>query len=91
MDILNRIKRLVARGDYRITGKAAFELQADALVPQDAVEAILNAQEIEKAIRSRSSRRARAGEKLYVIKGCNYAGTFIYTKGAIKREAGRQI
>jgi len=91
MDILNRIKRLVARGQYHVTLKAQAELDDDGLRPLDAVEAILNAQSIKKVLRSRSSRRSFAGEKLYVIEGFNYAGTLLYTKGAIKREAGQEV
>jgi hypothetical protein len=91
MDILNRIKRLVARGDYRLTDKATTELYVDGLTPLDAAEAILNAQAIKKVQRSRSRRRSHAGERLYVIEGFNYAGTLVYTKGTIKREAGYEI
>ena len=91
MDILHRIKRLVASGRYHVTLKAEAELDADGLVPQDAVEAILNAQSIKKTLRSRSPTRSTSGEKLYVIEGFNYTGTLIYTKGAIKREAQNEI
>lgn len=50
MDILNRIKRLVAGGRYRLSIKAQVELDADGLVPLDAVEAILNAVDKEDAM-----------------------------------------
>ena len=88
MDALNRIKRLVAAGRYRLTLKAQDELAADGLSPADAVEAILNAQAIKKVLRSRSVRRGHSAEKLYVIESFNFSGTLIYTKGAIKNEAG---
>lgn len=91
MDILHRIKRLVALGRYHSTLKAEAELDADGLVPQDAVEAILNAQAIKKVLRSTSPQRSVAGEKLYVIEGFNYTGTLIYTKGAIKRETDGDV
>jgi hypothetical protein len=91
LDILNKIKRLLVRGQYEITLKAQTELDADGLRPQDAIEAILNAHLIKKTIRSRSRHRAQAGEKLYVIEGSNFTGTYIYTKGAIKRQAGEEI
>ena len=91
MDVLLRIKRLVAGNCYRLSNKAADELASDGLAPQDAVEAILNAQSIKKTLRSRSDRRNVSGEKLYVIEGFNYDGSLIYTKGAIKREAGQEI
>ncbi len=57
MDILTQIKRLVARGDYRLTHKATVELHLDGLVPQDAVEAILTAHMIKKTSRGASHRR----------------------------------
>lgn len=91
MDLLSRIKRLVAAGRYRLTLKAQDELAADGLRPADAVESILNAQSIRKTLRSRSPRRGFAGEKLYVIESFNYSGALIYTKGTIKGEEGRQI
>lgn len=88
MDVLHRIKRLVASGQYRATFKAESELFADDLEVQDAVEAILNSSAIKRVLRFRSALRDESSKKLYVIEGCNYAGTFIYTKGAIKRKAG---
>lgn len=91
MDVLHRIKRLVASGRFHVTLKAQAELDADDLSPQDAIEAILNAQAIKKTLRSRSQQRESASEKLYVIEGFNYAGTLIYTKGAIKREAEGEV
>jgi hypothetical protein len=91
MDVLHRIKRLVASGRYHVTLKAEAELNADGLVPQDAVEAVLNAQSIKKSLRSRSANRSFAGEKLYVIEGFNYTGTLIYSKGAIKRETDGEV
>lgn len=91
MDLLSHIKRLVSRGDYRLTHKALEELHVDGLTPQDAVESILNAQAIKKVLRSLSRQRRSAGEKLYVIESFNYDGTLIYTKGAIKREAAREV
>jgi hypothetical protein len=91
MDVLHRIKRLIAAGRFYVTLKAEAELDSDGLVPQDAVEAILNAQSIKKMLKSRSADRGFAGEKLYVIEGFNYTGTLIYTKGAIKREADGEV
>ncbi len=54
------------------------------------IESILNAQTIDKTLRSRSPRRRRTGEKIYVIKSFSFSGTLISTKGAIVREAGRE-
>lgn len=91
MEVLSRIKRLVAHGRYRFTEKARLELEDDGLTPDDAAEAILNAQAINKVLRSRASDRHPGGEKLYVITNFNYAGTLIYTKGKITREAGQEV
>ena len=91
MDILQRIKRLVALGRYKATIKAEEELVADGLQVQDAVEAILSARDIKKVLRSTSIWRSRADEKLYVIEGVNFTGTLIYTKGAIKREEAGEV
>lgn len=55
------------------------------------VESILNAQFVDKTLRSRSPARRHAREKLYVIKSFSYSGTLIYTKGAIAREGGEEV
>ena len=91
MDILVRIKRLVFRGRIRYTGKAIDEMAADGLFPSDVEESILNAQVIEKALRSRRWPRRSTREKLYVIKSFNYTGTLIYTKGKIDREGDQEF
>jgi hypothetical protein len=91
MDVLVRIKRLVLRGWVRFTEKARDEMDVDDLSVDDVVESILNAQAIQKTLRSRSGSRRHTGEKLYVIKSFTYDGTLIYTKGAIVREAGREV
>lgn len=50
--ILKRIKRLIIQGNYQFTFKAECELEADGLIIDDAIESILNAQEINKVINS---------------------------------------
>ncbi|MFM9958923.1 MAG: hypothetical protein ACKVZJ_12700 [Phycisphaerales bacterium] len=52
-------------------------------------EAVVNAQRIDKVLRSRRQFRRSAGEKLYVIKGRTFTGTLIYTKGTIVEEGDR--
>ena len=89
-DVLVRIKRAMIEGRYRFTEKAQTELEADGLTELDVVEAILNAVAIYKIIRSRSTRRGRAGEKLYVIQATNLTGIVIYTKGKFGREDGQE-
>lgn len=91
MDILHRIKHLIVRGRYRFTYKAARELHADNLEPEDALESILNATTIKKSIRSRSIRRGESREMFYVIENFSYRGTLIYTKGKISREAAEEV
>jgi len=91
MDVLARIKRLIVRRRYRFAVKAFVELDEDRLEPEDALEAVLNAQAIKKTLRSQSPRRGRVAEKLYVIESFNYRGTLLYTKGKIAREAGEEV
>jgi hypothetical protein len=64
VDALVRIKRLVVRRAVRFTEKARLELEADALDPEDALEAILSSPAISKTIRSRSPTRRTARDTL---------------------------
>jgi hypothetical protein len=91
METLLRIKRLVVRGHIRFTVKAYAEMDADDLGTADVSESILNAQAIDKTLRSRSPARPSRTEKLYVIKSFNYSGTLIYTKGKIAREPEGEV
>ncbi len=91
MDVLLQIKRLVLHGNVRFTEKARDEMDRDGLCADDVIESIVNAQTIEKTLRSRSGARRYAGERLHVIKSFSYEGTLIYTKGAIVREKGRAV
>lgn len=86
MDVLQRIKRLAFRGQLGFSLKSREEMRSCGLNIDDIVESIITAQTIAKTLRSRSSMRRYAGEKLYVIKSFNFSGTAIYTKGAIVRE-----
>jgi hypothetical protein len=83
VDVLLRIKRLVARGRVRFTRKALIEMAADGLERGDVAEAILNARRVRKVIRSTSTARRIGREKLYVIESFSFTGTLIYTKGTI--------
>ncbi len=91
MEVLLQIKRLVLRGQVRFTEKARVEMERDGLRSSDVIESIVNAQTIDKTLRSRSRARRHGGEKLYVIKSFSYDGTLIYTKGAIVREKSRAV
>ena len=91
METLVRIKRLVLRGWIRFTEKARDEMEGDGLSVGDVIESIVNAQAIAKTLRSRSRAKRYAGEKLHIIKSFSYDGTLIYTKGAIVRQAEREI
>lgn len=89
MDTLARIKRLVLRGAVEFTAKASHEMEIEALSVDDVIESVINAQRIDKVLRSRSPHRRNVGEKLYVIKSFTYAGTLVYTKGTIVQEEDR--
>lgn len=84
--VLVKIKRLVRQGRYLFSEKADGELERDALDEMDVVESISNAVAIEKTIRSRSSRRKKRAEMLYVIHGPTNRGLWVYTKGTIRGE-----
>jgi len=88
-DILIRIKRTVLSGNYIFSEKARLEMEADSLTELDVAESILNATAIYKKIRSRSPFRKQAKEYLYVIQSTNLDGMFIYTKGKLVRESGK--
>ncbi len=81
MDVLVKIKRLVIRGRIRYTSKALDEMDSHGLATTDVVESIVNAQRIDKIMRSRGAGISRRSDKLYVIKSFDYSGTLIYTKG----------
>jgi hypothetical protein len=87
MDVLFQIKRLALFGRVEFTAKALLELEVDALTEDEVIESRVNAQRIDKVVRSRSRLRRSAYEKLYVIKSLSYGGTYIYTKGTILRHA----
>lgn len=66
-------------------------METNELDSAEVIESIVNAQTIDKILRSHSERRRHSREKLYVIKSFSYAGTLIYTKGAIAKEAGQEV
>jgi hypothetical protein len=88
MDVLVRIKRLLINGSYAFSRKAETELFSDHLTSTDVVESVLNAPAITKILRSRSSQRRQARERLFVIVGSTYDGLLVYTKGAIRKIDG---
>ena len=87
MDVLLQIKRLTLFGRVEFTEKARLEIELDDLNEDEVVESLVNAQRIDKVIRSRSRSRRSWHEKLYIIKSPSYSGTYIYTKGTIVRHA----
>lgn len=91
MDMLSRIKRLVFQGRVRYTDKAIDEMADDGLSPGDVEESILNAQKIDKTLRSQNPHRSASREKLYVIKSFSFTGTLIYTKGKIDRQGRKEV
>jgi predicted glycoside hydrolase/deacetylase ChbG (UPF0249 family) len=89
-DILIRIKRAMLAGRYVFSEKAKDEMERDDLTDQDVIEAILNADYINKTIRSTSPYRAARKEYLHIIISENLNGLAIYTKGKIVEEAGEE-
>ncbi len=85
-DTLKRIKRLLLAGRYFFTDKATIERERDGLSEEDVVEAIMNAQGIQKVINSNSPNRSEKREKLYVILSFTFDGVLVYTKGKIVHE-----
>jgi hypothetical protein len=91
VDVLIRIKRLVVAQRVEFTLKAEVERLRDSLAVEDVFESILNANAIKKVLRSRSPARTRRAERLYVIESPTFSGTWIYTKGVIRRKNGREV
>ena len=91
MDVLVRIKRLVVARRVEFTLKAAEERLRDGLSVEDVLESVVNANAIKKVLRSRSRSRVRAHERLYVIESPNFSGTWVYTKGTIRRKGGEEV
>jgi hypothetical protein len=91
MDALIRIKRLVIARRVQFTSKAIDERLRDGLSVEDVLESIVNANAVKKTLRSRSLSRVRAQERLYVIESPTYTGTWIYTKGTIRRKDGVEV
>ena len=91
MDALVRIKRLVVAGRIEFTAKAEAERLRDGLSVEDVLESILNANAIKNILRSRSPRRWAPGERLYVIESPTFGGTWVYTKGTIRRKGEAEV
>lgn len=91
VDVLLRIKRLAVARHVQFTLKAEEERLRDGLSVEDVLESILNANAIKKVLRSSSQSRTAARERLYVIESPNFSGLWVYTKGTIRREAGREV
>jgi hypothetical protein len=91
VDVLVRIKRLVIARRVEFTMKAEIERLGAGLLVEDVLESIVNANAIKKVLRSTSPHRAIAREKLYVIESPTFTGTWIYTKGTIRRKGGEEV
>ena len=85
MDLLSRIKRLVASGHVSFSVKAGEELAREGYFPDSVKESILNAPLINKKLRSHHPVTGER-EYLYVIIGSSYDGLICYTKETIRRE-----
>ena len=75
MDVVVRIKRLVVARQVEFTMKAEQERLRDGLTVEDVLESIVNANALKKVLRSRSSARTHARQRLYVIESPNFSGT----------------
>ncbi len=82
---LKQIKRLIIKGNYQFTLKSETDLESDGLVIEDALESILNAENIYKVLNSKHP-KTHLKEKLYIIKGFTYDNLLIYTKGKIVKD-----
>ena len=91
MNVLIRIKRAVLAGRYAFSEKARIEMEADDLTELDVAESILNADAIDKRLRSTSALRNRRREYLYVIQSTNLDGLVIYTKGKLVEAPGIEM
>ena len=91
MDILVRIKRLAVARRVEFTITATEERLRDGLTVEDVLESIVNANAIKKTLRSRSAGRQGAAERLYVIESPTFTGTWVYTKGTIRRKEGQEL
>lgn len=60
MEVLLRIKRLVLQGRVRFTEKARDEMETNELDSAEVIESIVNAQTIDKILRSHSERSCLA-------------------------------
>ena len=85
MDILVKIKRLVIARRVVFSAKAREERIVSELAVEEILESILNAQTINKVLRSTSPFRKSQKEKLYVIISSTFDGKIIYTKGTIRK------
>ena len=85
MDILSKIKRLTIARKLIFTRKAENERLLDGLTIDDIIESIARSTAIKKTIRSTSRGRRLKKEKLYIIESPNLSGTWIYTKGTIRK------
>jgi hypothetical protein len=84
VDALARIKRLVVAGRVEFTAKAEAERLRDGLSVEDVLESILNANAIKKILRSPC--HWAPAERLYIIESPTFGGTWVYTKGTIRRK-----
>lgn len=91
VDVLTRIKQLVIARQIEFTMKAELERLRDGLAVEDVLESIVNANALKKTLRSQSSGRSHRRERLYVIESPNFSGTWIYTKGTIRRKGAQEV
>lgn len=74
-----------------IASRLGGPLRDSKTLDDDVIEAIINAPAIYKTLRSTSGSRAKRRERLYVILGTTHDGIVVYTKGTVRRQAGRDV
>lgn len=89
--MLFRIRRLILKGQYLFTEKADTEILLSSITREDVLEAIMNARQVDKTMRTTSFGKTHKNEKVYVIRGFTYNNILIYTKGTIKIVDGKEV
>jgi len=79
------------RAAGRVHAEAQEERLRDGLTVEDILESVVNANAIKKVLRSRAAARRHSRERLYVIESPNFSGTWVYTKGTIRRKGGQEV
>ena len=89
VDVLTRIKKLVIARRVEFALKAEEERLRDGLTVEDVLESVVNL--LMENGKAKGIRLRDGTERLYVVESPNFSGTWIYTKGTIRRKAGQEV